>query len=311
MAKILTQLPAIANFDVQGHRGARGLRPENTLPGFAHAIELGVTTLELDTGLSADGVLMVCHDPVLNPTLCLDRSGRRLSGQPSLRLKDLRVEELQQFDCGSLNPDPQRFPLQQAVPGAWIPTLQQVFDLAERLNPQIRYNIESKVSPLQPELTASPEAFAATLVAIVEQNKLVDRVTIQSFDWRVLQRVKQLNPQIQTSALVLHNATTSTLDYAASPSPFLAGWNYHKFRGHLPELLRATGFIDIYSPNWETLGPGSSVFLQSVAAVQAAGFPVIAWTVNDVDTMRQLIELGVNGLITDRPDTLLNLLANF
>jgi len=197
------------------------------------------------------------------------------------------------------------------VPGARIPTLQQVFDLAERLNSQIRYNIESKVSPLQPDQTASPEAFAAALVAIVEQNNLSDRATIQSFDWRVLQRVKQLNPQIQTSALVLHNSTISTLDYAALPSPFLAGWNYHDCRGNLPGLLQATGFIDVYSPNWETLLPGGPVFLQSVAALQANGFPVIAWTVNDVDTMRQLIELGVNGLITDRPDTLLSLLANF
>jgi glycerophosphoryl diester phosphodiesterase len=291
-------------FDIQGHRGARGLRPENTLAGFEYAIALGVTTLEMDTGISADGVLVVCHDPFINPSLCLDAKGDRCPPSPPLWIKNLTVTEIQAFDCGTLNPDPVRFPQQKPVPGSRIPTLQQVFDLAEARNPQICYNIESKVSPLQPDATASPEIFAEKLVEIIVQNNVTERTTIQSFDWRVLRQVKQLNPAIQTAALVLHDQTTSTLRSSGRASPFLAGLEFEHGQGNLASLLQATGFIDVYSPNFETLLPESPVFLQPVSELQKAGFSVIPWTVNDPTIMRQLIDSGVNGLITDFPNCL-------
>lgn len=291
-------------FDIQGHRGARGLRPENTLAGFEYAIALGVTTLEMDTGISADGILVVCHDPFINPSLCLDAKGDRCPSSPRLWLKNLTVAEIQSFDCGSLNPDPVRFPQQQPIPGSQIPTLQQVIDLSEARNPQIGYNIESKVNPLQPEATASPAVFAEKLVAIITENNLIERATIQSFDWRVLHEVKRLNPAIATSALVLHNQTTSTLRGLGEASPFLAGLVFEDFQENLAALLQATGFVDIYSPNFETLLPPSPIFLQPVSELQEAGFGVIPWTVNELTTMQQLIDQGVNGLITDFPNLL-------
>lgn len=295
------------SIDVQGHRGARGLRPENTLAGFAYAINLGVTTLEMDTGISKDGVLVVCHDPYINPSLCLDCRADRLFDSSRVLIKDLTVSEIQSYDCGSLNPDPTRFPNQQAVPGSKIPTLQAVFDLAESANPRIRYNIESKVSPLKSGETASPEVFAEKLVTIISQNNLVERATIQSFDWRVLRAVKQVNPQIQTVALVLHNSTSSTLKGMNGRSQFLAGFQLNDFRA-VTELLQATGFIDLYSPNFETLLPDSPAFLQPLIDFQQAGFPVIPWTVNDSVIMQKLIDWRIDGLITDFPDILLNLL---
>lgn len=298
-----------ATFDVQGHRGARGLRPENTLAAFELAIDLGVTTLELDTGISADGIVVVCHDLVINPQLCLTADGQRLPEQPQLRLKDLTVQEIQQFDCGCLNPDPIRFPEQQAVPGAHIPTLQQVIDLAESKNSRIRYNIESKVTPLHPGNTASPEVFAEKLVEIVIQNQLVDRAMIQSFDWRVLREVKQRHPGICTSALVLHSSISSTLQAAMGASPFLAGLSFNDHSGNVCALLQAAGYIDVVSPNFEALLPDSSTFLQPITDFHQAGFAVIPWTVNEEPMMHQLIELGVDGLITDFPDRLLKLLA--
>ncbi|MGA7936623.1 MAG: glycerophosphodiester phosphodiesterase family protein [Kovacikia sp.] len=300
-----------AHLEVQGHRGARGLRPENTLAAFEYANALGVTTLEMDTGISADGVLVVCHDPVINPLLCVDAKGDRLADVPKRLLKELTVAEIQTFDCGTLNPDPVRFPLQQAVPGSRIPTLQQVFDLAEAQNPKIRYNIESKVNPLYPEQTASPKVFAEKLVDLIEQNNLTARAVIQSFDWRVLQHVKWLNPDIQTSALVLHNQTSSTLEGFAGPSPFLAGLNFADCQGNIASLLRSTGYIDIYSPNFETLLPESPVFLQSVGELKQAELIIFPWTVNQEIIMRRLINLEVDGLITDFPDRLLNLLNSW
>lgn len=295
-------------FDVQGHRGARGLRPENTLAGFSHAIDLGVTTLELDTGISADGIVMVCHDPVINPQLCLDKNGQRLSEQPPLRLKDLTAREIQEFDCGCLNPDPVRFPGQQSVSGSRIPTLQQVIDLAESKSSQIRYNIESKVSPLYPNETVGPAVFAEKLVEQIVQNRLVDRAIIQSFDWRVLREVKRRHPAIGTSALVWHSSTSSTIA-AVGASPYLAGLDFHNHRGNFCALLQSAGYIDVVSPNVEVLLPESSAFLQQVADLQQAGFAVIPWTVNEEPMMQRLIDCGVDGLITDFPDRLLQILG--
>lgn len=299
-----------SQFDVQGHRGARGRRPENTLSAFEYAIALGVTTLELDTGISADGVVVVCHNPVIHPALCIDGCGDRLPAFPPLYLKDLTLEEIQSFDCGSLNPDPQQFPQQIPVPGAYIPTLQQVFDLAEARNPQIRYNIESKVNPLHPQNTHNPKEFAEKLVALIEQNQLTDRAMIQSFDWRVLHRVKQLNPTIQTVALIVHHVQghTTLRSPTGGTSPFLADFDFHDFQGNLAALLQATGYINVYSPNFETLLPESPNFIQSVQELHAAGFPVIPWTVNHPNLMQHLIDLGVDGLITDFPDILLQVL---
>jgi glycerophosphoryl diester phosphodiesterase len=297
--------------DVQGHRGARGLRPENTLAGFELAIDLGVTTLEMDVGMSADGILVVCHDSFINPKLCLAPDGNALSPEPLLWLKDLLLVEIQSFDCGSLNPDPIQFSGQVAASGAKIPTLQQVFDRAEAKNPDIRYNIESKVTPLRSNQTFAPEVFAEKLIAIFEQNHLIERAMIQSFDWRVLRRVKQLNPAIQTVALVTHTEFSSTLIKPEFPSgsPFLAGFNFADFEGDVAGLLRATGFVNCYSPNAETLLPESPYFLQAIDTVQQAGFPVIPWTVNDPDLMQRLLGMGVDGLITDYPDRLLVLLT--
>ncbi len=294
-------------FDVQGHRGARGLFPENTLAGFEAAIALGATTLELDVGISADGVIMVCHDTYLDPELWFDAEGKPLPDIPRLWLKDLTQAELQSFRCGLRNPYPHRFPEQQCIPSI-MPTLEQVFALAEAMNPQICYNIEPKVSPLYPHQTVSPARFAEALVTCLEQHQLLVQSRIQSFDWRVLRSVRELCPLIQTGALVLHSPSASTLCHEQAPSPFLAGWDWREFAGNLAALLQATGFVDIYSPNFEALLPESEAFLQPCWIFQEMGFQVIPWTVNEVADMEQLIRLGVNGIITDFPDRLISLL---
>lgn len=295
-------------FEVHGHRGARGLRPENTLAGFDYAIALGVTTLEMDVGISQDGVVMVCHDPYINPKLCLSQRGDPVPEVPVQLLKDFTVQEIQAFDCGSLNPDPSYFTRQQLVSGERIPTLQAVFDLAEAKNPTIHYNIESKVNPLKPDDTASAMVFAEKLVELIAANHLEERAIVQSFDWSVLRQVKRLNSSIRTSALVSHQEHTSTLYYQDKPSPFLAGFAAEDFNGDVAALLTATGFVDIYSPNFETLLPDSPMFLQNISAFHQAGFSVLPWTVNQPNMMQRLIQLGVDGLITDYPDTLLNVL---
>ena len=164
----------MTSFDLQGHRGARGLRPENTLAGFEFALELGVSTLELDCAITADGVVVVSHDPVLNPDHTRDEQGRFLdsAGPP---IATLTWEQLQRYDVGRLRPGTSyaaRFPDQQAVDGERIPRLADVFALARsRGDADVRFNVETKLSPDQPGLTVPPEPFAQAVVACRAQRR--------------------------------------------------------------------------------------------------------------------------------------------
>lgn len=299
-------------FAAIGHRGARGLLPENTLSAFSLALSLGVDALELDLGLTADGVLVVAHDLEISPALCRHSDGTPVRRYPKLLIRQLTLAEVQQFDCGSLNPNPAQFPHQQLVPGERIPTLAEVFEHQMQHFPeaQVQYVIECKVNPLRSRDTFSPVLFARKVVNLVRAYGLLPRVTIQSFDWRVLRAAKNLEPKMQTAALVRqYRGKPGTLrSQAGIMSPFLAGLNFKRYHGDVAALLKDAEFIDRYSPNFETLLPESRHFIQSVEELQRAGFPVIPWTVNDRSDMQRLIDLGVNGLITDFPNILLDLL---
>lgn len=300
------------HFEVLGHRGARGLRPENTLASFNLALGLGVDALELDTGLTVDGVLVVCHNPEIRADLCLNSDGTPVRRRPRQLIRNLTLAQVQSFDCGSLNPDPVQFPDQKLAPGERIPTLAEVFELQARHFPdsQVRYTIECKVNPLRPRDTFGPVLFARKLVNLVRAYGLLERVTVQSFDWRVLLAVKKLDARIQTAALASQSKGKpgTLLSWVGLPSPFLAGLDFSRYWPDVAALLKAAGFIDRYAPNFETLLPQSRDFIQPVQAIQQAGFSVVPWTVNDAATMHRLIDLGVDGIITDFPDVLLAIL---
>ncbi len=295
--------------DVQGHRGARGLLPENTLPAFKKALDLGVTTLELDTGISADGVVVVAHDPRISSKLC------RLAGsQDEPLLKDLPLDRIRDYDCGSLNPDPKRFPEphRRNLPGTKIPTLQEVFDLVRNSgNEAVRFNIEIKTHP-EKQLSVPLEDFVAAVVGVIRSNGLEGRADLQSFDWRALRRVKEVAPKIRTVALL----SESTLRGAGGgPSPWLAGTAFEASGATALGLLEAANtpahYIDAFSPDWHLILPGNRHFLGStVAQLQEAGYPVIPWTVNRRREMKKLLALGADGIITDYPDILLELLEH-
>ena len=202
MRKILTvallalALPVHA-FDLQGHRGARGLAPENTLPAFARAAEIGVATLELDTGITKDGVVVVAHDRRLNPDITRDANGNWIAS-PGPRVRDLTLAELQRFDVGAIKPGTEyakQFSSQAARPGTKMPTLAEIAGLPGR------FNIETKISPLAPDDTLDPETFARTLIAEIRRLGLASRATIQSFDWRTLAIVARDAPEIARAYL--------------------------------------------------------------------------------------------------------------
>jgi glycerophosphoryl diester phosphodiesterase len=176
--------------EVHGHRGARALRPENTMAAFEYAIEQGVDALELDLGVTRDDVVVVSHDPILKAPLC--KGPRR-----SARIRELTLSEVRQWDCGAARN--RQFPRQQTAPGARVPTLEEVFGLAPRGT--FRFNIETKSFPGKPELAPAPARFVELVLGVIRRHRLESRVILQSFDYRTLHEMKRQSPEIALAAL--------------------------------------------------------------------------------------------------------------
>lgn len=299
-------MTSAAAFDLQGHRGARGLAPENTLPGFARALTIGVTTLEMDVGVTADDVVVVSHDRRLNPEIVRGADGRWLTGRP-FAIRELTFHELQRYDVGRIKPGSQysnRFPFQRRQDKVRIPALAAVFELARHArNDAVRFNIETKLSPLEPEDTLPPEAFARALIEAVRAAGMTKRTIIQSFDWRTLQVVQQEAPEIATSYLSVQQQAEDTIQArAAEASPWTAGLRFRD-HGSVPRMVKAAGGR-IWSPYFGDLTP------ELVKEAHALGLQVLPWTVNEPPDMERLIDWGVDGLITDYPDRLREVMAD-
>jgi glycerophosphoryl diester phosphodiesterase len=286
--------------DMQGHRGARGLAPENTLPAFTKALELGVSTLELDCAITRDGVVVVSHDPAFNPDITRGPDGKWLQ-QTGPAIRSLTFQELQRYDVGRTNPASaygKRWPEQQAVDGTRIPRLADVFALARKSgNEAVRFNIETKISPLAPDETAPPEDFARKLISAVRSAGMAERTAIQSFDWRTLQVVQKEAPEIPTVYLTVEKGFMDSIQRDKPSSPWTAGFHVSRYGGSIPRMVKSAGGA-VWSPYYvETTR-------EQVKEAQSLGLKVVVWTVNSPADMRRMIEWGVNGIISDRPDLL-------
>lgn len=282
-------------FDAQGHRGARGLAPENTLPAFERALDIGVNTLELDIGVTADGVVVVAHDPYLNPAITRDASGRWLAGKGPT-LKSLTLAQLQSYDVGRINPDTpygKTFSTQAPRDGTRVPALAALFALVkDRGINDVRFNIETKINPTQPDETVNPEQMVRALLNVVREAGMVKRVSIQSFDWRTLQIVQGFEPTIPTVYLSIQTANTDNIRDGA----WTAGFRIAE-HGSVPKMVKAAGGA-VWSPN------GGAVTEALVKEAQGIGLKVVPWTINNPVDMERLLGWGVDGLITDYPDRL-------
>jgi glycerophosphoryl diester phosphodiesterase len=292
-------------FDLQGHRGARGLAPENTMAAFQRALDIGVTTLELDLALTRDGVLVVAHDPYVNPDLARDGDGRWLTTRGPL-IRSLSQEELGRYDIGRVNPASayaRQFPEQKPADGERYPTFAQVLSLARADRKAVRLNVETKLNPDRADETADPTTFAIAVVDAVRGADLTSRTTVQSFDWRTLQAVQRLAPAIATVCLTIRTDSNDNVgDRDGMPSRWTGGLSLAAHGGSVPRLVKAAGCMG-WSPFWR------NVDAAGIAEAKALGLTVVPWTVNDVADMGRLIELGVDGLITDYPDRLRRVLA--
>lgn len=265
--------PAANAVDVQGHRGARGLLPENTLPAFELALKLGVTTLELDCGVTRDGVVVIHHDRGLNPDTARGPDGKWLD-LPGPRLNDVTFAQLQRYDVGRIRPGSEyakRFPHQKPVDGSRVPKLSDLFDLAK--GKAVRFNIETKISKDAPHDTLPPEPFARALIDEIRKAGLAARATIQSFDWRTLEVVEREAPEIATVYLT-------------------------QGKDSLPDKVHTAGGR-IWSPDFRDLSPGK------VKAAKALGLKIVAWTVNEPADIARALDMKLDGIISDYPDRVL------
>ncbi|WP_242613824.1 glycerophosphodiester phosphodiesterase family protein [Herbihabitans rhizosphaerae] len=319
---------------MQGHRGARAVRPENTLAAFRYALaNADVSTLELDTGVTEDGVLVVSHDRTVNGSHCVD-TGPARPGDPEFpyvgkRVRELTLVQVKTVDCGSKTlPE---FPNQQPAPGERIPTLAEVFDIVRASGrTDVRLNIETKISPLVDD-TAPYQEFTGRLVSAIAHAGFAERATIQSFDWRTIMLARRLHPRIDTVALVWQYgpdecrtledecSLRAVYDDPSVRSPWTGGLDWWKHRD-LGRLVRSAGAGTV-SANWQVhdprqvKAPSPDWYLRTDPAYfhgpetgslqQKHGLKVVPYTVNDEATMQRVIDLGVDGIISDDPDRLI------
>src|SRR6476646_7994670 len=252
-----------APIQVHGHRGARAIWPENTIPAFEYAIDQGVDALEMDVAVTKDDVMVISHDPVLNPEICRTQGGKII--------RELTFAELRSWDCGSLaNP---HFPKQTPVPGTRIPALEEVLALAPRGN--FLFNIETKIFKDKPQYTPPPDRFAELLLRAIDRHQLRARVIVQSFDFRTLQAMKKLAPDIRLAAL-----------------------DEDEKLGDFVTVARSAG-AGIIAPEKGMVTPSR------VVAAHQARLQVIPWTANTPQEWDALVAAGVDAIISDDPAALI------
>ncbi len=264
-----------AMIEVHGHRGARGHFPENSLPAFQYALESGVDYLEFDLGVTKDRVVIVSHNSEIDPSLCLSKGAKKIEGL--ILLKDLNLEEVQSFDCGSLKQE--RFPKQKLIANTKMPTLEEVISLINKSSlpsaQNVQINIEIKSDPLHPEWTVPIDEFAKKVLDVVNKYSFAHRTVIQSFDERALRAVRNLDSKIRTS--------------------YLSDESFSE--DHFKRALDLK--VNIYSPNlWKFTK-------YDAKKIQKKGLRVLPWTANSEFEWDYLLNRGVDGIISDYPAELI------
>ncbi|MEH6943842.1 glycerophosphodiester phosphodiesterase [Bacillus sp. JJ722] len=300
------------SFDLQAHRGGMGLTVESTIASFSKALEMGVSTLELDVQITEDKQAVVTHDRKISGRNCKDTRPLN-TGDPEFPyvgkyIKDLTLEQIRTLDCGT-NTKPE-YPEQQASPGAQMPLLSEVFDLVKRYKAnKVWMNIETKVEAGAPSETAPREDFVQIVAREVREAGMLNRVSIQSFDWGTLMRMKEVEPRLPIVALT--NGPQFLQPGQPGASPWLGGIDIDDFGGDLVAAAKSFG-ADAISPVHGFPQNGKMtddnyvpyVTQDMVDDAHKAGMKIIPWTINDIPTMNKLIDDGVDGIITDYPDRL-------
>jgi glycerophosphoryl diester phosphodiesterase len=291
-------------FDLQAHRGGRGETTEESLRAFAKSLELGVSTLEFDIVITKDAQPLVWHDPTIEPTKCADTAPAFAGDQQypyvGKLVHDLTLAQIRTLDCGRLLKD---FPAAEVVRNNKIATLPEVFALTDSYRADVRYNIETKVEAEKPETSAAPKEFVDVILGAVRAAGKVDKVEIQSFDWRTLPMVRAAEPSIPLVALWDETTWVPGSPWLADVDPAVVA---DPIAG-----ARLVG-ADILSPGYSVPNgmtpkdPGFALVADRAFndRAHALGLKVIPWTINDTDAMQAQIAAGADGIITDYPSRL-------
>ncbi|RGQ81605.1 glycerophosphodiester phosphodiesterase [Megamonas rupellensis] len=294
-------------FDLEAHRGGRDVRPENTLYSYAYAIELGATSIECDMQLTKDGQIVMSHNPILNSDITRDENGNYIENNKyDIRL--MTVDELKKFDVGVMDPNcGEYYDLHgktQFTYDAKIPTLEELMQLIQSYGDKnIVLNIETKSYPDPASAgyknNADPKKFVEVFNNIVKKYDMEDRVVLQSFDWQTLIEMKKLNPNISTSALWQEQPSwgrdsESLRRYEKKKSPWLGGLDIKDYQGNPVKAAHAIG-ADIISPYY------TEISKQDVDEAHSLGMKVVPCTVNNEKDMNMLLDMGVDGIISDKP----------
>ncbi|MEU9886316.1 glycerophosphodiester phosphodiesterase family protein [Sphaerisporangium sp. NPDC051011] len=303
-------------FDLQAHRGGLGLVVESTLDSFANGLRVGVSTLELDIQITEDGRAVVTHDRKVDGRKCQD-TGPVTPGDPEYPyvgkyINTLTLAQVRTLDCGSRTlPD---FPAQRPAPGARMPLLSEVFDLVKKFRAHdVKLNVETKVEAGAPAETAPREQFVQVAVKEIRRAHIERQVTIQSFDWGALMRMRQVEPRLPLVALTNYDFLQTGKPGA---SPWLGGIDIDDFGGDPLKAIKSFG-ASAFSPvhgfpqNGKVTDPTYVPYVTKAMVDQAhrMGIKVVPWTIDDEPTMNKLIDDGVDGIITDYPDRLRGVLA--
>jgi glycerophosphoryl diester phosphodiesterase len=292
---------------VIGHRGAAGLLPENTLAAFRKALDLGADGLELDVLLTSDNELVVHHDFTLKSEIARTPDGKWIPGSAERVIRGLTLAEVRTYDVGRLQPGTlyaNRYPQQQPADGERIPMLREVLALLkDRKDARTRLFVEIKTSPEKPDWTPPPEAVADATLKVLKETETISQAQILSFDWRALVHVQKTAPQVPTVYLSLVSSGLDNIQPGRpGPSPWTAGIDVDDCQGSVPKAVQAAGGR-IWGPHYRALTE------ELVREAHGLGIAVYPWTVDSRDDMARLLKMKVNGIITNRPDVLLNLLG--
>lgn len=283
--------------EIYGHRGAAGLAPENTLEAYRTAIDLGVDVIDMDVGITKDGVVVVYHNATLNPDITRNPNGEWISQETAL--KTLSYQHLKQLNVGAINPHSEyaaTFPLQVSKEYESIPTLREVIQYANSRDPNIRFQIEIKTNPTRRHVSTEPNIIVPEIVKILREEQVANRTEIHSFEWENLLLLEKLAPEITRSYLTAREYYTSK---------DAAKWSY----GHLPNQHQSIPAVikalngHIWCPEYKEINA------EDVKKAHDLGLKVTVWSVDHPEDMLRMIQYGVDGIITNRPDLLRGLLA--
>jgi len=297
------------DINVIGHRGAAGLLPENTLAGFKKAMEIGVDTIELDIHLTSDNEAVVYHDSRLNPAITRDAKGKWIKKRHLI--KELTLSEVQSYDVGKLNrwsKYAKKYKGQKAAEGERIPTLRDVIQIVKKTDDKTHLFIELKFSPLKHDETKSREEISKVVAKIIKDENIADRVTVISFDWKILMYFQKIMPKVPTGYVTITKKGFDTIQKnKPGASPWMAGIDIDEFDS-IPKAVKSAGGTYWITHHRHAMGNKKNVTSKIVKKAHAIEIKVIVWTPDSKSDMKKLIKTGVDGITTNRPDILFSLL---